>query len=218
MPQQSSPLSSLGNGSSVSATAGSSSSTNILGSGSGAGRSVTIPEFQGHPTNVVSKRRNHSGPNQVTMEGWRPQPWFLMAKSCLLSSQRGVCWCTIVPSQAVLIPPSYWTLCWIRSWLTMSSKTKTSPTCYWCLTWRLCFLWTWRRRVFYCDDCWIVTANPTFIYCIYDAVFPTSKQNVMQVLCYFKSVTSKSWIALHRHNHKHPMRCNAQHYGRKTQK
>jgi hypothetical protein len=70
-----------------------------------------------------------------------------------------------------------------------------------------------KTQVFYCDDCWLVTANPAFIYCIYAAVFPTLKQNVMQVLCYFKSVTRKSQMALHRHNHKHPMRCNAQHYG-----
>jgi hypothetical protein len=74
MSQQSSPLPSLGNGSSVTATAASSSGSNVLGSGSGAGQSVTIPEFQGHPTNVVSKGRNHSGPNRVTMEGGRPQP------------------------------------------------------------------------------------------------------------------------------------------------
>jgi len=146
MAQQSSPLPSLGNGSSVCATVGSSSGTNIcdqdqvqdsqwlflnLGSGSGAGRSVTIPEFWGHLTNVVfvavisfSKSRNHSAPNRVTMEGGRSQPWFLVAKSCLLRSQRSVCQCTIVPSQAVLVPPSHWTLCWTRSQLTVSSKTK----------------------------------------------------------------------------------------------
>ena len=51
-----------------------------------------------------------------------------------------------------------------------------------------------KTRVFYCDDCWIVTANPGFISCIYDAVFPALKQNVMQMLCYFKSVTTKSRI------------------------
>jgi hypothetical protein len=41
---------------------------------------VTIPEFQGHPTKVVfeavisfsTRSRNHSGTNQVTMEGGRP--------------------------------------------------------------------------------------------------------------------------------------------------
>jgi hypothetical protein len=44
------------------------------------------------------------------------------------------------------------------------------------------------------------------ISCISNAVFPILKQELMQMLCSFKSVVRKSQIALNTHNYKHHVR------------
>jgi hypothetical protein len=73
---------SLCNGSSVSATAGSTTETDILELHKGP--SVTVPEFQRYPGNdnllpgilLSETRRNHKGPTHVSKEGGGPQPHF----------------------------------------------------------------------------------------------------------------------------------------------
>jgi hypothetical protein len=79
---QSIPLPSLRNGSSVSATPGSTARTDFLESR--VGRSAIVPEFQWHPGNDAllasisfsETRRNRKGANQASKEGGGPQPCF----------------------------------------------------------------------------------------------------------------------------------------------
>jgi hypothetical protein len=96
-PLQNIPLPSLCNGSSVSATAGSTSGTDFLESL--IGRSTIVPEFQWHPrndallasTSFSETRRNRKGPNQTSKEGGGPQPCFRWPKIAAQTKQCAVC-------------------------------------------------------------------------------------------------------------------------------
>jgi hypothetical protein len=47
---------------------------------------------------------------------------------------------------------------------------------------------------------WVIALNPDFVSCVLDAFFPSLKQNVMQMCCFFKSAIKKWWITLNMQN------------------
>ena len=50
-----------------------------------------------------------------------------------------------------------------------------------------------------------VSVSPGFAFCFYGEISPSLKQDLMQMLCYLKSSTRKSWMSPNTHNNRLPL-------------
>lgn len=141
--------------------------------------SSTVPEYHGHPANDATTaaipfsetRKNHEGPNQLSKDdGWNT-PMFFVTKQCCINT--AVCQYTAMVNEPVKVPQSFWMIS--ADFLPQTMQNFPLVTMVNCLG-NMLFP---PRGLLSCF--WVITINPHFILCLFDAISWSLYQNLRQM-------------------------------------